>query len=597
MRRALAMPLALSVSLALHGGLAGAILLAAVPKVEPQPHPRADLRIEAYQVERSDAAEARPDTETASEEHAAAAPAAEGAVPQSRADPAALPSERAAEAPRDDKAATPLSPDPRRVAAADPAGARTKAEPPPAERLAPEAPAPSPAAATPPEAPRASPARADAAPAAALLPDAAPVAPARPDSAALPPRAPDAERPLPVSPAPDSALAAVATPDAPAVALSPGSGKAAPVAAEAPRLDAAPPPRAELAASPEPAAPRLPAAAADPLPVAARPAEAAAAPALAPPSAPIPDAAPAAPPAADLPPPRTASPDQSGSAATPLPASPPPAEKRRATLAPIGPDGELDAKSLDAIAAFMQPGDAGAAAAEVRDGIEGLLASVPCARLQVEFDPDTGELTLRGHIPEEGLRDPVLEALTAQIGQGIPVVADLRILPRPQCGALAGIAAIGLPQSEDQSTNPRVMGADSYAREMVYAGGEPLDLALTGADYPSYVYVDYFAADGSVIHLIPSDKAPLTLVAPGKELDTLKARDGVSPVGITFGPPYGQEIAMAFAASRPVYEGLRPMVEPADAYLAELRALIAQARAEDPAFKGEWVYFFISTHE
>jgi hypothetical protein len=376
---------------------------------------------------------------------------------------------------------------------------------------------------------------------------------------------------------------------------------------EAPRLSEAPPPRTQAPAVETPAAAPLADATPAPIPVAARPADAVAAQPVAPaPEAvaedrPVPDpaaaAAPRTEPVAAAPPPRTAAADQSGDAAEPLPASVPPAEKGRATLAPVGPDGELDPKSLDAIAAFMQPGDAGAGAAEVRDGIEGLLAAVPCARLQVEFDPDTGALTLRGHIPEEGLRGPVLAALTEQIGQGIPVVADLRILPRPQCGALAGIADVGLPQSEDQRTNPRVMGADSYAREMVYANGEPLDLALTGADYPAWVYVDYFAADGSVIHLIPSALAPLRLVPPGAPLDTLRAKDGVSPVGITFGPPYGQEIAVAFAASAPIYDGLRPMVEPAEAYLADLKALVAKARAADPAFKGEWVYFFISTHE
>ena len=48
-------------------------------------------------------------------------------------------------------------------------------------------------------------------------------------------------------------------------------------------------------------------------------------------------------------------------------------------------------------------------------------------------------------------------------------------------------------------------------------------------------------------------------------------------------------------ASVPLYDGLRPLVEPADAYLAWMRERVAAARAANPDFKGEWVYFFVTT--
>ena len=64
---------------------------------------------------------------------------------------------------------------------------------------------------------------------------------------------------------------------------------------------------------------------------------------------------------------------------------------------------------------------------------------------------------------------------------------------------------------------------------------------------------------------------------------------------ITIGPPYGQEIAVAFAASVPIHDGLRPIIEPADNYLTWMRDRIAQTRAEHPDFKGEWVYFSVIT--
>ncbi len=285
----------------------------------------------------------------------------------------------------------------------------------------------------------------------------------------------------------------------------------------------------------------------------------------------------------------------------PRPAAPQldlPSEFATAALAWSGEDERVaDPVSLAAIQAFMQPSDLNATGAEseVRDGIEAVLASVPCARLQTEFDPDTGSLLLRGHIPEDGLRGPVLDALKAQIGNSIPIQDTLLILPRPQCGALSGIAEIGLPQSTDQVTNPRVVGPQGFARNYKYSNGQRLVLELGAPDYPSVVYVDYFSADGMVLHLQPNTIVPLEAYAAKSAFTVGKERSDGPSVNLTISPPFGQEIAVAFAASTPVYDGLRPVSEPAEPYLEFLRNQIAQARARDPNFKGEWVYFFIST--
>jgi len=181
------------------------------------------------------------------------------------------------------------------------------------------------------------------------------------------------------------------------------------------------------------------------------------------------------------------------------------------------------------------------------------------------------------------------------MGADIGVTENLLILPAPQCGALSGIAEVGLPQSTDQITNPLIVGADTHARAFRYVTGDPLVLELTAPDYPAYVYVDYFDADGNVIHLSPNERAPLQLAAEKTALQ-IGARSQDAPgLFVTIGPPYGQEIAAAFAASVPLYDGVRPLVEPADAYLRWMQERVAEARAEHPDFKGEWVYFFVTT--
>ena len=376
------------------------------------------------------------------------------------------------------------------------------------------------------------------------------------------------------------------------------SATAPPLGAITPRAEtpaAAPQPQRLAAASPA-AAPLAPAAARPPVMAAARPA-AAIPTALAPPA---PVTAATAPPGQPLPETRPEGPGLAATApdAAPTPARPLPQRRQTAALAWSGEgstDTPLAAASLAAIAAFTRPEDAGAGASELRDGIAAILASVPCARLQTEFSPETGQLEIRGHIPEDGLRGPVLAALQAQVGGSIPLSDRLLILPRPQCAALAGIAGIGLPQSTEQLTNPRVIGAAGHARTYTYAGGERLELELQAPDYPGYIYVDYFTADGMVLHLQPNEVVGLRLAAPKSAQFVGRPQADGAFLDITIGPPYGQEIAAAFASSVPLYEGLRPLQEPSAPYLDFLRRQVAAARARDPSFKGEWVYFFITT--
>lgn len=271
----------------------------------------------------------------------------------------------------------------------------------------------------------------------------------------------------------------------------------------------------------------------------------------------------------------------------------------RAMLAFAPADGgPIDPVSLAAFQSFMEPGNLQDAAADVRDGIAGTLSAVPCSRLQVIFDPADNSLQMIGHVPEQELRGSVLAAMQDKMGADIPVRDSLLVLPRPQCGALTGIADVGLPQSTDQITNPLLVGENTQAREFGYVEGQPLVLGLQGADYDAYVYVDYFDADGNVIHLYPNQFTPHALT-PAKAALQIGSPTPLAPgdpgLFIQVGPPFGQEIAVAFAASAPLYEGVRPLVEPADAYLEWLQLQVTNARDTHPAFKGEWVYFFITT--
>ncbi|MWD30191.1 DUF4384 domain-containing protein, partial [Aquicoccus sp. SCR17] len=312
---------------------------------------------------------------------------------------------------------------------------------------------------------------------------------------------------------------------------------------------------------------------------------------------PAPDAAPEARPKTPRLPDTPAPTEQATSPAPdPQPVAPTegPVTRGRATLAFEGMADLSDPVSVAAVQSFMAPGTL-PEGEDVRDGMSALLSGVPCARLQARFRPETGALELIGHVPEEGAAASVLAALRDRMGADIPVTSNLRVLPRPQCQVLGAVEAVGLPQSTDQITNRLLVGEDTHAREFRYAEGDRLVLDLSAPDYDAYLYVDYFDASGQVIHLQPNETVPLDLV-PAKSAQQVGARNEGEPgLSITIGPPYGQELAVAFAASEPLYDEPRPLVEPAGPYLDFLRERIAAAREADPEFRGEWVYFLVVT--
>ena len=273
-----------------------------------------------------------------------------------------------------------------------------------------------------------------------------------------------------------------------------------------------------------------------------------------------------------------------------------------AGLAWTGDSGNksVDPTSLAAIQAFIQQGDIDQSQSnigEVRDGISQTLGTIPCSRVQAQFVPEDGTLQLNGHIPEENLREPVIIAMQQQMGGDITVVDNMLILPRPQCSIISAITAVGLPQSTDQLTNPLLIGEDAHVKEYSYQQGDRLKLEMTSPHYNAHIYVDYFDASGMVLHLQPNEIVSSNYQAANTNLSIGKEIAGQPSLKIMIAPPFGQEIAVAFASSENLYDALRPTIEPAKPYLNFLKKKIDQARLSNNEFKGEWVYFFISTSQ
>lgn len=262
-----------------------------------------------------------------------------------------------------------------------------------------------------------------------------------------------------------------------------------------------------------------------------------------------------------------------------------------------GEEARFDALSLATVQSFMSPKRARDAqtGGDVRDGISEMLAGVPCARLQAAFVPETGALEIRGHVPRPEMRAEVEARLQAMIGGAIDVGNDILVLPEPQCDVLSGIEGLGLPQSTDQADDPLTVGEAAQAAILTFYGGQTLSIPITEtADYDAYLYIDYYDADGNVLHLVPNEQAALRYFE-AKSRVVVGGTDGsFGGLTLTVSPPFGRDIFVVLATTEPLYEGLRPVVEPAEPYLDFVRDRLAELR-ERAGFKGEWVYLFIDT--
>jgi hypothetical protein len=109
------------------------------------------------------------------------------------------------------------------------------------------------------------------------------------------------------------------------------------------------------------------------------------------------------------------------------------------------------------------------------------------------------------------------------------------------------------------------------------------------------VYVDYFTADGRVYHLLPTANLLDHRLRPNERL-TIGGRNGRG-VKATIGPPFGLDVVVALASDVPLFPRGRPVAEPANTYLADLAATVAEAHRREPALQLEYSYYLIQTTE
>jgi len=109
-----------------------------------------------------------------------------------------------------------------------------------------------------------------------------------------------------------------------------------------------------------------------------------------------------------------------------------------------------------------------------------------------------------------------------------------------------------------------------------YVAGEDLDVRVqTLTRFDSFVYVDYYSADGTVVHLFPSSQEAMQRLGRSQAL-TVNQING-RPLEIQ--APFGIELVTVVASTTPLFLTLRAGSEDVEGYVDALRWALAQEGA------------------
>ena len=94
--------------------------------------------------------------------------------------------------------------------------------------------------------------------------------------------------------------------------------------------------------------------------------------------------------------------------------------------------------------------------------------------------------------------------------------------------------------------------------------GTPLIVDITTPPYDTYVYVDYYMADGKVVHMVPSQRAKANQAPASYTAAVGSLGDWV------ISKPFGTELIVLLTTPAPLFDALRPESEPRQDYLRAL---------------------------
>jgi hypothetical protein len=191
------------------------------------------------------------------------------------------------------------------------------------------------------------------------------------------------------------------------------------------------------------------------------------------------------------------------------------------------------------------------------------LAAVPCSALVATVHDQT--VDVQGYVSERygmGRLRQVLGALPGvkTVNLGVQPVAD------DKCDVLK---VVGPYWTANHQTG-RPASLRSRAPGARLTEGQPLIVDVMTPGFDSYVNVDYFQLDGTVVHLVPNQRAKDNQAPPHYTATIGTMGDWV------VGKPFGSELIVLLITPAPLFDTLRPDSESKADYLRAVDARLSQ---------------------
>jgi eukaryotic-like serine/threonine-protein kinase len=192
--------------------------------------------------------------------------------------------------------------------------------------------------------------------------------------------------------------------------------------------------------------------------------------------------------------------------------------------------------------------------------IEGVLSGLHCAL--VEGDVKDGLVEVRGHAAATS-GDWVREL------RALPGVRDVvnRIAPLSTVHCLT----LDVFASLLRAKGSHALGLHTASR---LRDGDSLQIDVA-ANASGFLYIDYFSADGTVVHLLPRPNVVDNRIEQGT---LLRLGRGGGSGAWAVGPPFGTEMITAIVAPEPLFATEREELELAFSYREDLKRALEQIR-------------------
>lgn len=218
---------------------------------------------------------------------------------------------------------------------------------------------------------------------------------------------------------------------------------------------------------------------------------------------------------------------------------------------------------------WFQAGGAHEAAPTLAQRLEQQVAGYTCADLTAGVAPD-GSARISGFVPDAEAMQRVRDEVRALPGLE-SASFDLRLRPWPLCEVVALLKPYQA-RNHDKSTGLAINTPTAPMGRL--REGDRVLIEVTNSDHDGFLWVDYYTADGGVMHLNAGPAQPK--LRPGEIV--VLGKD--TPSSWLTAPPFGTVLVTVLFSPTPFAgAGERPPFELASTYLQRLRTLLA-----DPAF-------------